>query len=343
MSVPPELEYRQQLIDLMRGYRQAQLLITCAELGIFDKLGQTGSTVEALCQSLEVNPRALARLLNATVAMGLLEKEGEIYRCSPLAAACLAYESKYYLGNLVKREGAFYRRWSNLAQAVRTGQRPAENTRDEAGANWVRDFELALYDAARTTAPAVAEVLEPFLPSKSGGAVRVIDIGGGHGAYSLALARRYQNLEAIVFELPAAAEVAREIITASPLADRVTAQAGDFRTDELGQDFDLALLFGVLVSETPDSAKALLQKVYRSLGPGGWLVIRGMYLNPDRTGPPDATLADLHMLLSTEAGAAHALDEVTGWLEDSGFDSLQSLKLPAPERSELLLARKPDQ
>lgn len=341
MSIPPELEYRQQLLELMRGYRQAQVLITCAELGIFETLGKDSLKAEELAQRFNTNPKALARLLNAAVGLGLLEKEAESYRVSPLAAACLAYESPYFLGNLIKREGAFYRRWSHLVEAVRTGQRPEENTKDEAGANWVRDFELALYDAARTTAPAVAEVLEPFLPSNTKPVVRVIDIGGGHGAYSMALAQRYQNLEALVFELPAAAEVAREIIGGSNLAERVMVQAGDFRTDELGHEFDMALLFGILVSETADSAKALLRKVYSALLPGGWLIIRGMYLNPARTSPLDATLSDLHMLLSTEAGSAHTLTEVTDWLKEAGFDPPETLKLPAPERSELLVAQKP--
>lgn len=263
MNTPPELEYRQHLLDLMRGYRQAQVLITCAELGIFETLGKNSLKAEELAHTLKADPKALTRLLNAAVGLGLLEKEAENYRVSSLAATCLGYESPYFLGNLIKREGAFYRRWSHLAQAVRTGQRPEENTRDEAGPNWVRDFELALYDAARTTAPAVAQALESFLPSKA--TVRVIDIGGGHGAYSIALAQRYQNLEALVFELPAAAAVARELIAVSPVTERVSAKAGDFRTDELGNDFDLALLFGVLVSETSDSAKTLLRKVYKAL------------------------------------------------------------------------------
>ncbi|MDQ2996155.1 MAG: acetylserotonin O-methyltransferase, partial [Chloroflexota bacterium] len=286
------------------------------------------------------HPVALARLLNAAVALGLLEKHDDRYANSPIAAACLAGEGPFYLGNLVKREGAFYRRWSRLTEAVRTGQRPEENIKDEDQSNWVRDFELALYDIARTAAPAIAEALQPLLPQRSGRPLRVIDIGGGHGAYSIALARRDSNMEAVVFELPAVTEVAREIVATSGVADRVAVQAGDFKTDDLGTNFDLALLFGILVSEPPADAVALLRKIHAALGPGGLVAIRGFYLAPDRAGPLEATLSDLHMLLSTDAGTAHTVDDVAAWLHEAGFLPPETVALPVPERSNLLVSRK---
>lgn len=334
-------EHRQYLMDMLRVYRHSQILITCAELGVFSSLGRETLEVEKLAALLGTDPPALARLLNAAVALGLLEKEGTAYRVSPSTIECLVESrSPLYMGNLVKREGAFYRRWSRLTEAVRTGERPPENTADEQGVHWVRNFELALYDAARTTAPLVAKALEPFLPQKATPR-RVIDVGGGHGAYSIALAEHFAGLEAVVFELPAAAGVARDIIAASPVADRVTTQAGDFRVDDLGQGYDAALLFGVLVSETAASAKALLSKVYEALLPGGWVVIRGNYLNPDRISPLDATLSDLHMLLSTASGTVQTFEQLEGWLKDSGFNPPQKLELPPPERTSLTLAQKP--
>lgn len=333
-------EYREQVLGMLRGYRPAQLLIACAELGVFAALSAGPASVADLGRHLGVRAAALARLLNAACALGLLEKQGEVYANSPLATECLAAEGPFYLGNLVRREGAFFRRWSHLTEAVRTGQRPEENVRDEEQANWVRGFELALYDLSRTAAPAVAEALEPLLADRAGRPLRVIDVGGGHGAYSIALAQRFATLEAVVFELPAAAEVAQEIIAGSDVAGRVSVRAGDFKRDDLGAGFDIALLFGILVSEPPADALALLRKVYAALVPGGLLAIRGWYLDPDRTGPPDAVLADLHMLLSTSAGASHTIGDVIAWVDAAGFSPPEQVDLPAPERSRLLLFRK---
>jgi hypothetical protein len=340
MSAPPEWAYRQQVLELLRGYRPAQILISCAELGVFEALSSGAVGAEELGRRLHTDTVALGRLLNAAVALGLLKKSGEQYANGPLAQACLASEGPFYLGNLVKREGAFYRRWSRLTEAVQTGRRPEENVRDEGQTNWVRDFELALYDIARTAAPAVAEVLGPLLRQTHGRTVRVIDIGGGHGAYSIALAQRYSNLEAVVFELPAVTEVAHEMISRSDVAGRVIVQAGDFKIDDLGMDFDLALLFGILVSEPPTDAIALLRKIRAALVDGGLLAIRGFYLEPERTGPLDTILFDLQMLLSTGAGTAHTREDLTVWLREAGFPSSESIVLPPPERSSLLVARK---
>ena len=263
-----------------------------------------------------------------------------MYINSALAAACLAREGPFYLGNLVGREGAFYRRWANLGEAVRTGRRPEENRRDEDRANWVRGFELALRDAARTAAPAIAEALDPLLTQFGSTALRAIDVGGGHGAYSIALAERYPRLDTTIFELPAAAEVARELTAATPVAARVHVQAGDFKRDPLGTGYHLALLFGVLVSETEPDALALLHKVYDALVPGGWLLLRGTFLDEARTGPLEAVLADVHMLLSTDAGGLQSLAEVSGWLATAGFETAQRIDV-AGENATLWAAQKP--
>ena len=340
MTVSPGVEYRQQVLALLRGYRSAQVLISCSELGVFETIRDGAVTPEALAERLGAHPTTLSRLLGAAIALGLLQKDGAGYANSPLAATCLAQDGPFYLGNLVRREGAFYRRWSRLTEAVRTGKRPAENVRDEQEGNWVHDFELALYDIARTAAPAIAEAIEPLLPQRAGLPIRVIDIGGGHGAYAVALARRNPTLEAVVFDLPPVIEVAPAIIPLDDLAGRVLFRVGNFKVDDLGADFDLALLFGVLVSETPTDAVALLRKVHAALVPGGMVAIRGFYLNPDRSGPLEATLGDLHMLLSTDAGTAHTTDDVAAWLSAADFGIPKVLTLPA-ERSSLLVAHKP--
>ena len=93
----------------------------------------------------------------------------------------------------IRREITFYRRWSHLTEAVRTGTRPQENLRDEQDPNWVRDFTLALYDVARITSPRIADALEPLIAGFDH-PVMVIDVGGGHGGYSLKLARRFPDL-----------------------------------------------------------------------------------------------------------------------------------------------------
>lgn len=155
-----EAEHWHTVQRMLRGYRSAQMLIACAQLGVFRVLATGSQSALALASRLDADPGALVRLLNAAVALDLLTKEGESYANGALAATCLAEEGPFYLGNLVRRESAFYQRWGYLAEAVRTGRRPEPNVRDEGQTNWVRDFELALYDLSRAIGPAVAETLD---------------------------------------------------------------------------------------------------------------------------------------------------------------------------------------
>lgn len=329
--------YRQQILDLLCGYRPAQLLIACTYLGVFEALATGPVAAADLAARLDLCPEALVRLLNAAVDLGLLQRNAGYYANGPAAAVCLSVEGPCFVSNLVRRDGAFYQRWSRLDVAVCTGARPEATWADERQGDWARTFEMALFDAARPTAPLVAELLGALLRGPT--APRVIDIGGGHGAYSIALARRYPMLSATIFEVPAVVSVARDLIAAASLTERVVVQAGDFKHDELGAGYDLALLFSVLVSESPEGAVMLLRKVRAALTPGGAVVIRGCYLDPDRAGPLDAALFDLHMLLSSSAGAAHTSDQIATWLQAAGFAPPEVLAASEPEPLRLLVAR----
>src|SRR5262245_44541465 len=119
--------FRKRVLDQMRAYRQAQILIACTELGIFSALAAGALTADEVAAQTSAQPRALERLLNAAVALDFLHKIDGKYANSEWAAACLAQEGPFFLGNLVGREGAFYRRWANLSEAVRSGKRPEEN------------------------------------------------------------------------------------------------------------------------------------------------------------------------------------------------------------------------
>lgn len=323
-NVSPELSHWQSIQELMRGYRIAQVLITCTRFGLFDLLEDKPLTAAELAKQAGVSCPALVRLLNAAVAHGFLRKEGDAYANGPIAESCLTQDSPFRISNLIRREHAFYQRWSWLDEAVRSGERPDASIRDEAQRDWVWDFEMALYDTARIYGPLAAAALD-LPPDRP---LRVLDVGGGHGGYSMALADHYPNVEATVYELPAAAAVAREIIEREGMSARIAVQEGNFQEEGLDGDYDLVLLFGVLVSETPAGKRDLLRKSHAALKPAGQLVIRGSWLDENRAGPPEATLFSLHMLLSTEAGDLSTRAEIDGYLTECGFLKAAEIKLP---------------
>ena len=323
---------------MMRGYRDAQILLTANQLGIFRHLADAPRRAAELAALTNSHPEALRRLLNAAAGLGLLTRQDDLYSNSKLAEACLVENGPFFLGNMAWLEQAGYERWGRLPEAVRSGHWPAPNRDMEDRTNWVRNFELAIYDLARISAPTIAENLE--LPTDR--PLRLIDIGGGHGGYSMALARRYPNMTATVFELPAAAEVAREIVEAEGMSGRVMVRSGDFQKDDLGSDYDVALIFGVLVSETDEGKSALLRKTHAALSPGGLVVIRETWLDPeDPAKSPEAAFFSLHTLLANAVGDVATMDQMQAWLVEAGFEGTDFIDLPERTGSSLCVGRKP--
>jgi 2-polyprenyl-3-methyl-5-hydroxy-6-metoxy-1,4-benzoquinol methylase len=332
-----EIEQWKTIHEMMRGYRAAQILLTCNQLEIFHHLAGARRRAAELAALTNSHPEALRRLLNAATGLGLLTKKDDLYSNSTLAEACLVENGAFFLGNMARLEQAGYERWGRLPEAIRSGSWPAPNRDMEERTNWVRNFELAMYDMARISASAVAEGLE--LPTDR--PLRLIDIGGGHGGYSMALARRYPNLTATVFELPAAAEVAREIIEAAGMSERVIVREGDFQQEDLGSNYDVALIFGVLVSETDEGKLTLLRKTHAALSPGGLVVIREIWLDPDDPAKsPEAVLFSLHTLLANAVGDVATLDQMRAWLIEAGFEQLGLINLPEWLGSSLCVGRK---
>jgi hypothetical protein len=331
------LRQRQEIRDMASGFRQAQILLTCFDLGVFKTLAGRRATAAEVATALGVDACGVELLLNAATALGLLEKREGRFANTALAETCLSPGGPGAMAHSLRLQRAFYRRWGRLAEAVRTGQRPEEDRRDEEADGWVRNFVYGLYDMARPVAPTVAEALA--LPGDR--PLRVIDVGGCHAAYSLALARRHPLLTATVFELPAVVPFAREIIARAGLADRVTVQAGDFQQEGLGHGYDVALVFGVLNGEPPEGRPALIRKVYDCLSPGGRIVLRDLVLDADRASPPEAAIFALQMLLATDAGGLDTRDDWARWLAEVGFGSPHTIALSGPAGTALTIAWKP--
>lgn len=330
------LQLRRQVSELARGYRAAQVLITCVELGVFEAIAAGAATQAEIAAATACDQRGTGLLLNTAASLGLLEKREGRFANSPLAAACLTRGGAGYMAGGLRLERAFYRRWGRLAEAVRTGQRPEEDRRDEQAGDWARNFVYGLYDSARPVAPLIAGALD--LPDDR--PLRVIDVGGCHAAYSLALAERNPRLTATVFELPAVVPHAREIIARAGLAERVTVQEGDFQREGLGSGYDVALVFGVLNGEPPAGRPALIRKVYDCLEPGGKIVLRDFVLDDDRAGPSEAAIFALQMLLATESGGLDTRGDWTNWLAAAGFAPPQSVALPDAIGGTLTIATK---
>jgi ubiquinone/menaquinone biosynthesis C-methylase UbiE len=161
----------------------------------------------------------------------------------------------------------------------------------------------------------------------------MLDLGGGAGTYAITFCQVQPELHAVIFDLPGPLTLARQLVSAGGLTDRIRLVAGDFRTAPLPQGFDLALLSNILHGQSVETNQQLLTAVFAALEPGGELVLRDVLMDDDRTTPVFGALFTVNLLLHTPAGRCYTYSEVSHWLTTAGFHDLEILETNAVLRA----------
>jgi SAM-dependent methyltransferase len=155
------------------------------------------------------------------------------------------------------------------------------------------------------------------------GVDRLMDLGGGSGVMSVALARRYPRLIAVVVDIANVLAAARELAVEESLENRIRFHSADFLRDELPSGFDVVLECDVNVY-----SEALFRKVWAALNPGGRFVIVDQ-LAPERGVAPPSRLhwAFQGSMIDPEFAFPTAA-EIRAQLEGAGFQRVSHRTLP---------------
>jgi SAM-dependent methyltransferase len=301
--------------EIASAFQRSRALLTAFELDIFTILNDQRMSSAEVAEAAGGSARHVDRLLNALVALGLLEKADGRYANAPLAAEHLVKGRPGYMAGLGHTVN-LWDTWSRLTEVVREGRPAARPPIGDRGDDWIRPFIAAMHWRSRQTAAEVVGALD------LAGVSRVIDIGGGSGAYAMAFARARAGISAVVFDLPNVVPLTRAYIREETLSAHVEAVAGDYMRDSLGQGFDLAVLSMVIHSHSPQENQALLAKVAGALAPGGQVVIQDFLMSAGREGPLQPALFALNMLVGTERGDTYTEPEVRSWLLEAGFSAI---------------------
>ena len=165
----------------------------------------------------------------------------------------------------------------------------------------------------------------------------LVDLGGATGHLAIAACQRYPNLRATVFDLAGTEPLARAVIDASSVSDRIRFEAGDFFNDPLPEG-DLHALGRILHDWTEEKILALLSRIHAALPSSGAILIAEKLLWGDRTGPTWAQMQNLNMLTCTE-GKERTLVEYEALLNRAGFVDVRGCPTNSP--LDAVLARKP--
>jgi (2Fe-2S) ferredoxin/predicted O-methyltransferase YrrM len=310
-----------RLDQMIRGYMPSRCILTALELDIFTAVGD-GANAEQIGAGIHANARAVAMLLNALVALGLISKSGDDYKNTAESARFLVQDSKDNHRNGLLHTANIWHRWSTLTDAVRTGTRIPVDYDDTP--EWTRNFIAGMQRNAKARAPLVVKALG------TAGVRRILDLGGGSGAYSIAFAKACPDVQCEILDIPEVVPLTSEYVSQAGVSAQVSLRAGDMLQDDFGSGYDLIMLNAICHMFSEEQNQDIFRRAHQALARNGRLVVQDFILNPDKTGPQHATLFSLNMLVATEAGASYSELEYTNWMNAAGFTDVRRIDLPGP-------------
>jgi 3-hydroxy-5-methyl-1-naphthoate 3-O-methyltransferase len=317
-GVPPD-----DLQQAIGGFRESRVLLTAVELDLFSAVG-SGADAATVASRLGTDPRGTGALLNALVALDVLEKRDGTFLNGPVAARHLVAGAEHDARAALLHTVHLWPRWSALTECVRRGTPATAGGTGEPSDAWTTAFIAAMHENASVRAPTVVQAVG------LAGVRRVLDLGGGSGAYSIAFARAADGVTAEVLDLATVVPIAERHIDEAGLTGRVTTRVGDLHDADYGTGYDVVFISAICHMNSPDENRAMLTKAYRALAPAGRVVIQDFILNRDKTGPRTGALFALNMLVGTRAGSSYSEEEYAAWLAEVGFESVHRIPLPGP-------------
>lgn len=298
-----------------------RFVLAALRLKVFETLGTDRLTADQLAQKLNADPQGINILLNTLQVLGYVKQSGGAFHNTGMTRKWLMDGGAINFASYFLFWGAIMEQFMpRLEESLMSGQPPVHLY------EWIEDqpevsrhFQEGMIAIARYVADDVARAMPPF---KSAG--RILDIGGGHATYSLALCQRHPELSAVIYDSPQALVTGRENVVKAGLAERIDFLEGNFMTDEMPTGFDVVLVFNIVHGFSPEGNIDLFRKLKPVLNPGGRVVILEQIHG---TSPLPLANAFSHILSMTFyhvlGGRVYTYEDIHQWLQMAGYADLR--------------------
>ncbi|TWU54517.1 hypothetical protein Poly51_32360 [Rubripirellula tenax] len=303
-----------QYHSLMQVNASAHLLRTARELGLIDELRHGQRTAEQLTESLSWSPHSASLLLDALLAIGVVEKYDDDFALSRAGHLLCQYDDD--LGDAT---------WGRLVDVVRGNDRRADH---DDGKQF--DYLAATQWAHTGAAMQAAEILD----IGEGGefnALQILDLGCGSGVWSCAMAHRDPTSTVTAVDNRAALEAASATAESIGISERFeTIEGNPINAEVPTGKFDLVLVAQRISCLDGIAGKKLLAHAVEATRPGGRVVVIDLF-----RGPAKANLAEcveaLRLDLGTKGGRMRSLQEAQIDMREAGLERIQFTYLAASQ------------
>ncbi|OYU15991.1 MAG: methyltransferase [Alphaproteobacteria bacterium PA4] len=332
-----------EMFRTITGFVYTKTLTAAVDLGVIATLAEAPASTADLATAGDLSLPAMQRLLAAAQSIDLVEPlPGDRWTLGQRGAALAKNQGALAM---IEHHKLFYDDLADPVAALRRGRgggklaafwtyAEAAGRGDPAGA---ADPGTEAY--SRLMAASQPMVAEQLLDAYDFGRHRrLLDVGGGHGAFVAEVAARHPDLELALFDLPPVAAQARHVLASRGLP-QVVAHGGSFRDDDLPAGHDLITLVRILHDHDDAVVAALLARIHAALPPGGTLLI-----GEPMAGTPGAqAMGDAYFglyLWAMGSGRPRTAQAYRKLLQAAGFAHIREIATGVPMVARLLVARR---
>lgn len=305
-------------------------------LGLFDWLEADARSAREVAEHFGFQENTTEALLDLLAAHGLLVKDERGWRNADMASEFLRHDSPFFMGKSIELNLRFLRFVTRDFEALLRGE---SNVRKQTDDLWgVTDSMDGTEQFARVGP--LRDVVEFIADLPGFDDMRLMcDLGGNHGAFSMALLDRQPLLRAELADLEEVAAAANERIAERGYAERMSAFACDLRATPLPVGkYDLLLASHVLYAFM-DKLEGFLSALHTALKPGGWFVAH--HMDPDSQ-ESQLVLRGREFVTRMVGYPTHLIsrERLTDALRLAGFSQVRMAPSGRPASSLILAARK---
>jgi SAM-dependent methyltransferase len=302
-----------RLQNIAQSYGQSAALMAAVELGVFTAIAKGAGTFDEIAKAVGILPTNAERLVVVLCAAGLVDKENGRLKNAEDVQRFLVEDEPGYMGPWITFTKPQWNEWGRLAEHLRVSELKRMGSIGDFTVEDARRYHKATYSIGMGAGRRFARHVD--LSSRQ----RMMDIGGGSGAYCIQAAKRYPQLRGVVLDLPPVVVVAREFLAENGVADRVAAEPCNFVTDPFPADCDVAIMASNLPMYSREIIALVVKKAHDALLPGGQFHLIGETTNDERTGPWGPAYWGLGQAISESEGVAHSEADVLAYFAAAGF------------------------
>jgi hypothetical protein len=311
----------ERILQTGLAFWASKTLLSAIELGVFGELAHGAESFDALRGRLGLHPRAARDFLDALVALGFRQRDGDRYANTPETDLFLDRRKPSYVGGILEMANhRLYPFWGHLTEGLRTGAPQNELKGGQpdvfetiyADPARLKEFLAAMTGISHGANMAMARAL-PWQDYRT-----YVDVGAAQGDLATQVALANPHLRGMGFDLPQVGPIFEDYVSAAGVADRLSFVPGSFFDQPLPQA-DVVMMGHILHDWDLPTKKMLIGKAYAALPTGGALVVYEAIIDDDRSKNTFGLLMSLNMLIETPGGFDYTGADCVGWMKEAGF------------------------